>query len=72
VRLAKVGIGIAAFEALDRGEREAALDALLEEIATAGDGTREELRRAIVGILSEVDPGDPSARAYRRRLAAAL
>lgn len=30
------------------------------------------LRRAVVGILSESDPTDPSARAYRRKLAAAL
>ena len=34
--------------------------------------TREDLRRTIVGILSELDPGDPMAREYRKRLAAAL
>jgi len=33
---------------------------------------RELLRRAIVGILSEAPPDDPSAREYRRRLATAL
>jgi putative thioredoxin len=33
---------------------------------------REDLRRAIVGILSDLDPADPSARAYRRKLSAAL
>jgi putative thioredoxin len=72
VRLARAGIGAEAFAALDRGHRDAALDALLAELPGAAGETREEIRRAIVGILSDVDPGDPSARAYRRRLAAAL
>jgi putative thioredoxin len=72
VRLTKAGVGAKAFEALDRGEREAALDALLDEVAAADETTREDLRRAIVGILSESDPGDPSAREHRKRLAAAL
>jgi putative thioredoxin len=72
VRLTKAGVGAEAFTALDRGDREAALDGLLEEFAGAEDSVREDLRRAIVGILSETDPADPSARAYRRRLAAAL
>jgi thioredoxin-like negative regulator of GroEL len=36
-----------------RGGPEAALDALLDEIENADDGDREQLRRAIVGILSE-------------------
>jgi putative thioredoxin len=82
VRLRQAGIGEQAFAALDRGEREAALDELLEEMTGVdreGAGTtldpdegRDLLRRAIVGILSEGDPADPSARAYRRRLSAAL
>lgn len=83
VRLAKVGIGSDGFAALDRGELEAALDALLEELQqTRGDNwsagglsaedLRDLLRRAVVGILSEMDPGDPTGRAYRRRLSAAL
>jgi len=72
VRLAKEGIGTEAFVALDRGHREAALDALLEELDSADEGTREDLRRTIVGILSEADPADPMAREYRKRLAAAL
>ena len=33
---------------------------------------RDLLRRAVVGILSDLDPGDPLARAYRRKLSAAL
>lgn len=72
VRLAKEGIGGDAFAALDRGHRDAALDALLAEIEDASDGHREDLRRTIVGILSELDPADPTAREYRKRLAAAL
>jgi putative thioredoxin len=72
VRLAQQGVGDEAFANLDRGRREAALDALLEEVGGAEGGTREDLRRAIVGILSELDPGDPTAREYRKRLAAAL
>ncbi|MDX6635296.1 MAG: putative thioredoxin [Solirubrobacterales bacterium] len=72
VRLAKGGVGIDAFAALDRGEREAALDALLEALAGAEDASRDDLRRAIVGILTDLDPADPTARAYRRKLSAAL
>ena len=71
IRLAKAGVGTDAFAALDRGEREAALDGLLEELARAED-SRDDLRRAIVGILSELDPADPTARAYRRKLSVAL
>jgi thioredoxin-like negative regulator of GroEL len=38
----------------------------------ADEEAREDLRRAIVGVLSEADPADPAAREYRRRLATAL
>jgi putative thioredoxin len=72
IGLKKAGVGATAFEALDRGDREAALDALLQEVANADEDTREQVRRAVVGILSELDPADPRAREYRRRLAAAL
>jgi putative thioredoxin len=83
IRLSKVGIGSDGFAALDRGDREAALDALLEELqqiqgdkwsagGLSAEDLRDLLRRAIVGILSEVDPSDPAARDYRRRLSAAL
>lgn len=72
VRLTRRGIGGEAFATLDRGHREAALDALLGEIEGADEDAREDLRRAIVGILSEVDPAEPMAREYRRRLSAAL
>ncbi|HEU5254128.1 MAG TPA: tetratricopeptide repeat protein [Solirubrobacterales bacterium] len=71
VRLAKAGVAAGAWEALDRGERDTALGALLEQIPGAEEETREDLRRAFVGILSE-EPADPLARTYRRKLAAAL
>jgi putative thioredoxin len=72
VRLVEAGTGVEAFAAFDRGEREAALDALLGEIQAADEEAREDLRRAIVGILSELDPADPTGPRYRKRLAAAL
>jgi putative thioredoxin len=60
-----------AIEVLER-DREEGLEALLAMLSGAEDGTREELRRVIVGSLAELDPGDPVAREYRRRLAAVL
>ncbi|MDX6624600.1 MAG: putative thioredoxin [Solirubrobacterales bacterium] len=72
VRLAKAGIGADAFAALDRGDRDAALDALLDQLSNAEDGDRDLIRRAFIGILNEADPAAPEARDYRRKLAAAL
>jgi putative thioredoxin len=72
IDLARRGVGVKAFEALDRGEREAALDSLLEEISTADGAVREQLRRTVIGILNELSPDDPTARTYRRHLATAL
>jgi putative thioredoxin len=96
VRLQRAGIAADAWTELDRGERDRALDALLEELAQVNSGNgaaaevsaganggagadrldpdeaRDLLRRAIVGILDEIDPADPAARTYRRRLSAAL
>jgi putative thioredoxin len=93
VRLAKAGVGTDAFAAFDRGDREAALDGLIDELGAIsaggsghgrpsnGDGgdpgldpdeARDLIRRAIVGILSDLDPADPTARVYRRKLATAL
>jgi len=76
VRLAQAGIGKEAFDALDRGERGAAIDALIAELAgqpANGDAgaTRDLLRQAIVGLINE-DPADPQAREYRGKLSAAL
>ena len=80
IELIKAGVATGAFEKLDRGEREEALDALLaalDEAARSPEGEernelRERLRRAVIGILSALPPDDPSAVAYRRRLATAL
>jgi putative thioredoxin len=72
VRLKQAGIGTDAFAALDGGETDRAIDLLLGEIESAGDATRDELRRAIIGILTDLDPADPAARTYRRKLSSAL
>ncbi len=73
IRLAKEGLGIDAFAALDRGDRNAALDRLLAEFTNASTPEqRDLLRRAFIGILNESDPASPEARAYRRKLSAAL
>jgi putative thioredoxin len=73
IDLGKSGIGVEAFEALDRGEIPVALDALLAQLAEVEeDADREQLRRAVVGILADLDPADSIARDYRRRLATAL
>jgi putative thioredoxin len=76
VQLAKAGVGKAGLEALNRGDREAAIEALISELPnhpSNGDGgsTRDLLRQAIVGVINE-DPGDPKAREYRGKLATAL
>jgi putative thioredoxin len=74
VRLKRDGVAVDAFDALDRGDRPAALEGLLAELERGAAQTehREQLRRAVVGILSELPPDDPAARDYRRRLATAL
>lgn len=84
IKLTRAGLGGDAFEALDRGARDVALDGLLQALAEvrtnghlpSGDldpaEVRDLLRRAVVGILSDLDPSDPAARAYRRRLSTAL
>jgi putative thioredoxin len=61
-----------AFAAIDAGEVERGLDKLLEALGASADGTREDVRRAIVGVLDELGTEDPRAREYRRRLATAL
>jgi putative thioredoxin len=60
-----------AFAALDAGDQEKALDLLLTAIPTA-DGSRDDIRRIVVGILDELGVEHPLARDARRRLASAL
>jgi putative thioredoxin len=78
VRLAKAGVGKDAFEALGRGDRGAAIDSLIAELAIQPDNgngdagsTRDLLRQAIVGVINE-EPDDPKAREYRSKLSIAL
>ena len=62
-----------AFELLDRGDTEMGLDALIQAIAqTPDEDRRDELRRAVVGVLDELGVEHPLARESRRKLAAAL
>jgi putative thioredoxin len=60
-----------AFAALDSGDLERGLGALVEAIPSS-DGRAEDLRRAVVGVLDELGVEHPVAREYRRRLASAL
>ncbi len=62
-----------AFESWDAGDHSAALDALQAAFDEADDpATRDELRRVMVGIFTELGPADELAREHRRRLASAL
>ena len=60
-----------AFAALDAGDREHALDILIAALPSA-DGSRDEIRRVVIGVLDELGVDDPLARESRRRLASAL
>jgi putative thioredoxin len=60
-----------AFAALDAGDHERALDLLLGTIPNA-DGSRDDVRRVVVGVLDELGVEHPLARDARRRLASAL
>ena len=62
----------AAFAALDEGAQERGLDALIGAIAAARDEQREDLRRAVVGVLDALGVEHPVARESRRKLASAL
>jgi putative thioredoxin len=62
-----------AFAALDRGDTSAGIDGLIAAIAATDDSDRrDELRRAVVGVLDELGVEHPLARDSRRKLAAAL
>ena len=59
--------------ALDAGEEQRGLDALIDAISDSQDASRrEELRRAVVGVLDQLGVEHPVARESRRKLASAL
>jgi putative thioredoxin len=61
-----------AFAALDDGQQQRGLDVLIGAIAGAQDDRREDLRRAVVGVLDQLGVEHPLAREARRKLASAL
>jgi putative thioredoxin len=62
-----------AFEAWDAGNHAEALERLQDALDEADEQERRDLiRRVMVGIFTELGPGDPLATQHRRRLAAAL
>jgi putative thioredoxin len=61
----------AAFAALDAGDTERGLDGLIDAIAPDGD-RKDDLRRAVVGVLDDLGVDHPVARESRRKLASAL
>ena len=73
-RLSTNGHGLApAFESWDAGDHAAALERLQEAFAAAPDqADRDLVRQVMVGIFTELGPGDPLAREHRRRLSTAL
>ncbi|HEX6021864.1 MAG TPA: thioredoxin [Solirubrobacter sp.] len=62
----------AAFAAIDAGDTERGLDALIAAIPAAEGERREDLRRAVVGVLDSLGVEHPVARESRRKLASAL
>src|ERR1700742_620241 len=80
VKLSQAGVAPEAWSSLEAGNRTEALDALLSALSENGDANddldpgerRDLIRRAIIGVLSDLDPADPEARTYRRKLSAAL
>ena len=72
LRLSEDASLAAAFEAIDRGDVEAGLDTLIAAIAESEGERREDLRRAVVGVLDELGVEHPVARESRRKLASAL
>jgi putative thioredoxin len=62
-----------AFEAWDAGNHADALERLQAALEEAdAQERRDQLRRVMVGIFTELGPGHPLASEHRRRLAAAL
>ena len=62
----------AAFDSWDAGDHAGALEDLQAALASAGEERREELRRVMIAIFTELGPEHQLAREHRRRLSAAL
>jgi putative thioredoxin len=62
----------AAWSAWDAGDYEAALDAMQEAFATAEGDEKDDLRKAMVAIFTELGAESDLARTHRRRMAAAM
>jgi putative thioredoxin len=63
----------AAADALLRGDTEAGLDGLITALEAAEDDElRDQIRKAMVGVFTELGADDPLTREYRRKLASAL
>jgi thioredoxin len=58
--------------ALEAGDRERALDLILERIPNAPRDERDRLRELAVAVFEDLGQEDPLTVAYRRRLATAL
>ena len=61
-----------AFAAIDAGDEEGGLDTLISAIAASDGSHKEDLRRAVVGVLDGLGVEHPVARESRRKLASAL
>jgi putative thioredoxin len=61
-----------AFAAIDEGQHEQGLNALIAAIPASEGDRREDLRRAVVGVLDSLGVEHPVARESRRKLASAL
>ena len=66
------GTSSSALSALERGDHEAALTALIEAVRTSSGDERDLARRAAVGVFAELGDGDPLVARYRPILASAL
>jgi putative thioredoxin len=63
----------AAFDAWDQGDHGAALEGLQQAFAEETDqDVRDDIRKVMVAIFTELGADDPLAREHRRRLSAAL
>jgi putative thioredoxin len=62
----------AALAKLAEGDLESGLDGLASALESADEETTELIRKAMVGVFSELGPDHPLSSAFRKRLAAAL